>query len=327
MAALKTWSADRVSICLPSERKWGVFCCIELLEMCCLVCLNMMSSVKDMLAEVDFNKWGQSTASHPLPLHLCLSVCDFSPFTHLSGLHVFGKWGETSCSHKNDTRLTKNLSRAKRRSHGNNDNHSQLLTWTWNMALLNQTQTCRGASEFQGFFFLFFFWRYHFHWSRKTCQRNLQPSLHSQGQTCQRDARILAPHCTHFDIKCQLFHHMNICRAGLCAPDSDQSYSGCKKKKKEGRVPEMWLQMYSWCSHQSKPTRPFLWVQTLASQGGMDIFPARYWWLYPPSVSSPHPVCGKMAWVTFRAAALCVSGRGEKHRSLFAWVVSKMLRI
>lgn len=28
---------------------------------------------------------------------------------------------------------------------------------------------------------------------------------------------------------------MNICRAGLCAPDSDQSHSGCKKKrKKEG---------------------------------------------------------------------------------------------
>lgn len=156
MAALKTWPADRVSICLPSERIWGVFCCIELLETCCLMCLNMMSSVKDMLAEVDFNKWGQSTASHPLPPHLCLSVCNFSPFTHLSGLHFFGKWGETSCSHKNDTRLTKNLSRAKRRCHGNNDNHSQLLTWTWNMALLNQTQTCRGASEFQGFFFFFF---------------------------------------------------------------------------------------------------------------------------------------------------------------------------
>lgn len=102
------------------------------------------------------------------------------------------------------------------------------------MALLNQT--CRGASEFQGFFSFFggrVFEDIIFTGVGRSARGIFSPH-YSQGQTCQRDARILAPHCTHFDIKCQLFHHMNICRAGLYAPDSDQSYSGCKKKERRG---------------------------------------------------------------------------------------------
>lgn len=69
------WSADRVSI-------RDVFCCIEFLQMCCLVCLNMMSSVKDMQAEVDFNKWGQSTAFHPFP-PIYASQCATSAPLHI----------------------------------------------------------------------------------------------------------------------------------------------------------------------------------------------------------------------------------------------------
>lgn len=227
---------------------------------------------------------------------------------------------------KNDTRLTKNLSRAKRRSHGTNDNHSQLLTWTWNMALINPQRSLWISRFFifGGFFFCFFFWRYHFHWSRKKCQRNLQPSLHSQGQTCQRDARILAPHCTHFDIKCQLFHHMNICRAGLCAPHSDQSYSGCKKKKREKKGRD--FQKCDCRCTRGAPTRPFLWVQRLASQGGTD---GTDGYIHLLSVLL---ILFVAKWRGLRSEPLpCVSPGEERntilHHSLFAWVVSKMLRI
>lgn len=197
------------------QRSWGVFCCTDLLQLCCLVCLNKMSSVKDMIAEVDFYKWGQSAAFHQHHPS-CSSHC---------GILVLFKGGQTSWSHKKiTTKPTKNLPQAKGCSHDNKDNHSQWLTWTWNTSALSKPDPQRsvGISKVFGLF-VFLRW-YNFHWTRKKYQRNLQHiecphSLRTNiPERCQDTSTSLHTFCR---IKCQVFHHMNTCEAGLGAPNWD----------------------------------------------------------------------------------------------------------
>lgn len=85
------------------QRSWGVSCHTDLLQMCCLVCLNMMSSIKDMLAGVDVKKWGQSTTFHPLHPS-CGSQC---------GIPALLKGEENSCSHKKTQTQPKIVHRQK----------------------------------------------------------------------------------------------------------------------------------------------------------------------------------------------------------------------
>lgn len=76
---------------LPPSKGHEVFSAVQ---MWCLVCLNMMSPIEDMLAEVDFKKWGQSPASHPPPPSNSLAL---GP-SHIT--NAFLKGGETSWSHQ-----------------------------------------------------------------------------------------------------------------------------------------------------------------------------------------------------------------------------------